>query len=94
MNRETKIMNMGGRDEILLERKTTILMIPKISLEVTSTSLINPYLKRVSICRRWIIFIYAQRFNVCRRLRGDERLKEDCMVSRIRRPEVRDKLRS
>jgi hypothetical protein len=59
MNREMKLMKMGGREEILLERETAILMIPKILPEVIATSLINPSMKRVAIRRRWLIFIHA-----------------------------------
>jgi hypothetical protein len=42
-----KFMEMGGREEILLERKATSL----INLERIATSLINPSLKRATIYR-------------------------------------------
>jgi hypothetical protein len=48
INHEIKLMEMGGREEILLERETTISIIPPESI---ATSLINPSLKRATICR-------------------------------------------
>jgi hypothetical protein len=44
-----KLMEMGGREEILLERET---ISPIILLESVATTLINPFLKRATICRR------------------------------------------
>jgi hypothetical protein len=46
INHEMKFMEMGGREEILLEKETTSLIIPKILPERIATSLINPSLKR------------------------------------------------
>jgi hypothetical protein len=54
INHEMKLMEMGGREEILLERETISLIILP---ESVTTSLINPSLKRATICRRWLIFI-------------------------------------
>jgi hypothetical protein len=48
-----KLMEMGGREEILLERESINLI---ILLEGVTTNLINPSLERDTICRRWIIF--------------------------------------
>jgi hypothetical protein len=52
-------MEMGGREEILLERETTSLIIHKIILEVITISSIKPSLKRTTIHRRWFIFMCA-----------------------------------
>jgi hypothetical protein len=49
-----KLMEMGGREEILLERATISLIIMH---EGVTTSLINPSLEMDTICRRWLIFI-------------------------------------
>jgi hypothetical protein len=43
---EIKLMEMGGREKIMLERETIILIIPPKSV---ATSLINPSLKRDTI---------------------------------------------
>jgi hypothetical protein len=51
INREMKLMEMGGREEILLERISTILIIQGIMPEVIATSSINPSLKRTIIYR-------------------------------------------
>jgi hypothetical protein len=49
IDHEIKLMEMGGREEILLERET---ISPIILPESVATSLINPSLKRATICRR------------------------------------------
>jgi hypothetical protein len=49
IDHEIKLMEMGGREEILLERETISLIILP---ESVATSLINPSLKRATICRR------------------------------------------
>jgi hypothetical protein len=54
IDHEKKLMNMGGREEIMLERETINLIIPPKSV---ATRLINPYLKGDTICRRRGIFI-------------------------------------
>jgi hypothetical protein len=51
-------MEMGGREEILLERETINLIILP---ESVATSLINPSLKRDTIYRRRLIFIFTQK---------------------------------
>jgi hypothetical protein len=81
INRKMKLMEMGGREEILLERISTTLIMQGILPEVIDTSLINPSLKGATICRRRIIFICTQRLIACRGLRGNERSEEYCMVS-------------
>ena len=48
IDHETKLMKMGGREEILLERETISLIIPPKSV---ATRLINPSLKGDTICR-------------------------------------------
>jgi hypothetical protein len=48
INRKMKLMEMGRRDEIMLERETTSLV---IILEGVTTILINPSLKRDNVCR-------------------------------------------
>jgi hypothetical protein len=70
-------MEMGGREEIILERETASLIIPKILPEVITTSSINPSLKRTTIYRRWFIFICTKRSTSYIGLRGDERSKEN-----------------
>jgi len=45
---------MGGREEVLMEREIIILI---MFLESLTTILINPSLKRDTICRIWIIFL-------------------------------------
>jgi hypothetical protein len=55
-----RLMEMGGREEILLEIISTTLIIQGIMLEVIATRSINPSLKRTIIYRRWFIFIHAQ----------------------------------
>jgi hypothetical protein len=81
IDHKIKLMEMDGREEILLERISVTVIMQGILLEVIATSLINPSLKAATICRRRLIFIYAQRLTTCRGLRGNERLKEYCMVS-------------
>ena len=54
-----KFMEMGGREEILLERETTSLIIQEILPEMIATSLINPSLKRDSMYRRRLVFIFT-----------------------------------
>jgi hypothetical protein len=56
IDHEIKLMKMGGREEILLERETISLMILP---ESVATILINPSLKGDTICRRRFIFICA-----------------------------------
>jgi hypothetical protein len=51
---EINLMKMGGREEILLERETIILIIPPKSV---ATRLINPSLKGATTCRQRLIFI-------------------------------------
>jgi hypothetical protein len=51
---EIELMEMDGREEILLERET---ISPIILPESVDTSLINPSLKRATICRQRLIFI-------------------------------------
>jgi hypothetical protein len=46
-----KLMEMGGREEILLERISTTMIIHGIPPEVMATTLINPSLKRTIIYR-------------------------------------------
>jgi hypothetical protein len=46
-----KLMEMGGREEILLKREATIMIIQEISPKRIATSSINPSLKRDTICR-------------------------------------------
>jgi hypothetical protein len=65
INRQMKLMEMGGREEILLERISTTLIMQGIFLEVISTSSINPYLKGATIRRQRLIFICAQRLTTC-----------------------------
>jgi hypothetical protein len=48
IDHEIKLMKMGGREEILLERKT---INSTILLESVATRLINPSLKEATICR-------------------------------------------
>jgi hypothetical protein len=57
IDHEIKLMEMGGREKILLERETISLIIPP---ESVATSLINPSLKRDTICKRQLFFIFAQ----------------------------------
>jgi hypothetical protein len=56
INHEIKLMKMGGREEILLERETINLIILPASV---ATTLINPSPKGATICRRRLIFICA-----------------------------------
>jgi hypothetical protein len=48
IDHEIKLMKMGGREEILLERETIGPIIPP---ESVATRPINPYLKGDTICR-------------------------------------------
>jgi hypothetical protein len=48
IDHEIKLMETGGREEVLLERKTISLIIPP---ETVATSLINPSMKRATIYR-------------------------------------------
>jgi hypothetical protein len=69
---EIKLMNMGGREEILLESETMrLIILPKI----VATRGINPSMKGDTICRRSLIFIYAKILTPCRGLRGNEILE-------------------
>ena len=54
-----KLMEMGGREEILLERISATVIMQGILPEVIATSLINQSLKGDTICRRKLIFIGA-----------------------------------
>jgi hypothetical protein len=54
-----KLMKMGGREEILLERETIGLIILVILLESMATSLINPSMKRTMMYRRQLIIIFT-----------------------------------
>jgi hypothetical protein len=54
-----KLMEMGGREEILLERETTSLIILEILPERIATSPINPSLKRDTMYRRRLVFIFT-----------------------------------
>jgi hypothetical protein len=62
INHEIKLMKMGGREEILLEREPIILA---ILLESVATRMINPSLKGATICRQRLIFIHRQRLSSC-----------------------------
>jgi hypothetical protein len=57
MNHEMKLMEMDGREEILLGRISTTLIMQGILPEVISTSSINPSLKGDTICRQRLVFI-------------------------------------
>jgi hypothetical protein len=57
INHKMKLMEMGGREEIMLERISATLIIHRIFPEVIATSSINPSLKGATICRRRLIFI-------------------------------------
>jgi len=93
INRQMKLMEMGWREEILLEIISTNLIIQGILPEVIATRSINPSLKRSIVYKGWFIFIHAQRFISYWIFIGDERLEEDCRYSR-RRYVVRDNFRS
>jgi hypothetical protein len=54
IDHEIKIMKMGGREEILMERETISMI---ILLGSVATRLINPSMKGATICRRRLIFI-------------------------------------
>jgi hypothetical protein len=51
INYEMKLMEMGGREKILLEREAASLIISEILPEMIATSSINPSLKRATIYR-------------------------------------------
>jgi hypothetical protein len=51
INHEIKLMNMGGREEILLKRETTISIFLELLPEIIATSPIYPYLEWTGICR-------------------------------------------
>jgi hypothetical protein len=51
INREMKLMEMGVREEILLEKISATLIMQEIFPKVIATNLINLYLKRDTICR-------------------------------------------
>jgi hypothetical protein len=56
IDHEIKLMRMGGRKEIMLERETIgSIILP----ESVVTRLINPSLKGATICRQRLIFICA-----------------------------------
>jgi hypothetical protein len=56
IDHEIKLMKMGGREEIMLERETISLIILP---ESVATRLINPSMKGDTIHRRWLIFIFT-----------------------------------
>jgi len=86
-----KLMEMCGREEILLERETASPIIPKIPHERIDTSFINPSLKWDSMYRQRLVFIFTYNISTPKMLRGDER----CLtISERRGNEVRDDLRS
>jgi len=58
IDHEIKIMEMGGREEILLEKETISLIILP---ESVATSMINPFMKRDTIYIRRLIFIFTQK---------------------------------
>jgi hypothetical protein len=82
IDHEIKLMKMGGREKILLERETISLIIPPKSV---ATRLINSSMKGATICRRRLISIHAKGLTACQRLRGNEISEEYCMVSWRRR---------
>jgi hypothetical protein len=51
INHEIKLMEMGGREEILLKRETTISIVLKLSSASIARSLIYPSLEWTGICR-------------------------------------------
>jgi hypothetical protein len=53
-----KLMEMGGMEEILLERETTILTILKILPKGKYIRPINPSLKRDTMYKRRLVFIF------------------------------------
>jgi hypothetical protein len=57
INHEIKLMEMGGRGEILLKRETTISIILEVSPVGIATCPNYPYLEWTSICMLWFIFI-------------------------------------
>jgi hypothetical protein len=59
INLERKLMKMGGREEILLERETTSLIISKILPEMIATSFINLSLKRDTMYRWRLVVIFT-----------------------------------
>jgi hypothetical protein len=71
-------METGGREEILLERETMRLI---VFFESVATILINPSLKRDTICRRWLVFILTQKIIAPRRFRKDKRSQENMLIS-------------
>ena len=60
-----KLMEIGGREEILRERIFTTCIIQGILPKVIATSSINPSLKRTIVYRRQFIFARAQRSTAC-----------------------------
>jgi hypothetical protein len=56
IDHEINLMNMGGREEIMVEREIVGLIILP---EIVATRLINPSLKWDTICRQRLIFIHA-----------------------------------
>jgi hypothetical protein len=56
IDHEIKLMKMGGREEILLERGAISTI---ISPESVATILINPSLKGATIHRRQLVFIFT-----------------------------------
>jgi hypothetical protein len=56
IDREIKLMKMGGREEILLERENISQI---IQLGSVATILINPSLKGAPICKRRLVFIFT-----------------------------------
>jgi hypothetical protein len=56
IDHEIKVMKMGGREEVPLERET---ISPIILPESVATRLINPSLKGATICRQRFLLICA-----------------------------------
>jgi hypothetical protein len=65
INREMKLMEMGEREEILLERISATLIIQGIMHEVIATISINTNLKTIIVYRQHFIFTLAQRSTTC-----------------------------
>jgi hypothetical protein len=87
IDHKMKIMEMGGGEEILLE---SLNILP----EGVTTILINPSLKRDTICRCWLIFILINMIISSWIPKIYERSQEDLMISLRRENEVGDKIRS
>jgi hypothetical protein len=85
-----KLMHMGRREEIILERETTShIILP----ESVATILINPSLKGDTIHRIWIVFILYYNITAPWRLRKEKISKENPTISKTRGDRVRHNLR-